>query len=101
MGYEARRTLWKARVEQWQQSGLSQAAFARQQDMDIKRLRYWASRLSKDDPATRLVPIKIKNKASPKSAPTPALSLTSPSGWTLTLPTGVEAAWLGNLLQSL
>lgn len=40
MTREARRALWQERINQWQQSGLRLAAFARQYELDIERLAY-------------------------------------------------------------
>ncbi|MFZ6755999.1 IS66 family insertion sequence element accessory protein TnpA [Undibacterium sp. Ji50W] len=50
MTHEERRAIWQERINQWQQSGLRPAAFARQHALDVKRLAYWRARLKSNAP---------------------------------------------------
>ncbi|MFZ2999077.1 MAG: hypothetical protein WA071_01915 [Undibacterium umbellatum] len=109
MTREERRALWQERSTQWQQSGLRLAAFARQHELDIKRLAYWRTRLkSNASGATHqtLVPLRIQPvsphvDASAPPAPAACLNMTSPGGWHISLPATLPVAWLGELLGHL
>lgn len=102
MRQEERRAMWRARIDQWQQSGLRLTEFARQHQLDIKRLRYWRALLSSDGQAPEakvLIPLRIQTAAA--SFPATSLTITSPGGWCVSLPTTAPAAWLGELLMRL
>lgn len=83
------------RINQWQQSGLRLSAFARQHELNLKRLEYWRTRLKTSSPVQAeqlLVPLRIKLAGlpmeapdSPVSTPIGCLTITSPGGWPLTL----------------
>ena len=113
MTREERRAVWQERINQWQQSGLRLATFARQYELDIKRLAYWRTRL-KNTGAVSAPPALLPLRMTPDSpqADTPvattsattsatSLTLTSPSGWHISLPTTLPAVWLGELLRHL
>lgn len=109
MTREERRTLWQERINQWQQSGLRLAAFARHHELDIKRLAYWRTRLKNNASGSThqtLVPLRIQAvspqiDASAPLAPAACLSITSPGGWHISLPTTLPVTWLGELLGHL
>ena len=42
---EDRENYWQARIEDWRQSGLSQAEYTRQQDLAISQFGYWKRKL--------------------------------------------------------
>ena len=93
----SREELWKARVGQWRESGLSQRAFALQQGFPEYQVGYWVRRLGAPAATPALLPVSIKQ------APTAVLtlSLRSPSGWSVALPASVPASWLAELLRGL
>lgn len=99
MANDARRALWMDRIQQWRESGLSQRAFARRHGLHSRQVSYWVARFTECDASAQLIPISVKH-AAPDSQ-SPALTLHSPSGWTVTIPPSLPAAWLGALLQSL
>lgn len=109
MRREERRALWQERINQWQQSGLGLAAFARQHELDIKRLAYWRARLNSHEPGSAhqtLIPLRIKPVSPQVDASTPSASatcliITSPGGWHISMPTTLPVAWLGELLGHL
>lgn len=96
MAEKERSALWLAKVEQWQASGLTQAAFARQHGLPKRQLNYWINRLTPSNSEPVLVPIRIKRDEVARD-----LQLMSPSGWTLTLGADVPALWLVELLRGL
>ena len=102
MTREERRALWLERINQWQESGLGLAAFARQHQLDSKRLAYWRTRHNTMLQATApqfLIPVRIQTAA--PSVSTASMTITSPGGWCISLPTTLPNAWLGELLGRL
>lgn len=90
---------WKNHIEAWQQSGLSQAAYCRQQGLNpntlAARLHEW--RAAGDTCAPSLIPVQVT--AAPVSRET--LVLQGARGYRLELPSSVSAAWVAELLQCL
>lgn len=99
MANDALRALWMARIQQWRESGLTQSAFAQQHGFRSWQVSYWVARFTERNNTTPLVPVRVKRDAPDNQAP--ALTLHSPSGWTVTIPPSLPAAWLGELLRSL
>jgi hypothetical protein len=97
MANREREALWAGRVAQWRDSGLSQRAFGVQQGYPQRQLSYWARRLAAQDVKPALLPLAIKQDVSIA----PAVSLRSPSGWTVTLPPALPTMWVAELLRSL
>ena len=93
----SREELWKARLGQWRESGLSQRAFALQHGYPEHQVGYWVRRLGAPAATPALLPVSIKQ--TPTAVP--ALSLRSPGGWTVALPASVPASWLAELLRGL
>lgn len=88
---------WLNHIEAWQSSGLSQAAYCRQQGLNshsfVARLSgYRKSRLVA---ASALIPIQVQ---APVSAP---LVLHHDKGHRLELPQAISASWLAELLRCL
>jgi hypothetical protein len=97
MENDERAVLWKDRVAQWRASGRSQRAFALDQGYPQRQLNYWARRLAAQDATPALLPVAIKRAVSAA----PAISLRSPSGWTVMLPPELPTSWVAELLRSL
>jgi hypothetical protein len=81
----------------WRASGQSQRAFAIQQGYPQRQLNYWARRFATQANKPALLPVAVKRAASPA----PAMSLRSPSGWTMMLPAELPTSWVAELLRSL
>lgn len=97
----AHRQLWQQRLERFQRSGLTVAAFCRREGVSVASLYAWKRRLrdgtSHLTPAApRLVPVRLV----PPPASTP-VELVLPSGWLLRFPPGCDPAWLRQLLDLL
>lgn len=97
MANKEREALWAGRVAQWRDSGLSQRAFGLQQGYPQRQLSYWVLRLAAQAEAPALLPVAIKRVVSTA----PAVSLRSPSGWTVMLPPDLPTSWVAELLRSL
>ena len=97
MENDQRAVLWMQRVALWRASGRSQRAFALDQGYPQRQLNYWARRFASQDATLALVPVAIKRAVSLA----PAVSLRSPSGWTVMLPPELPMSWVAELLRSL
>ncbi len=91
---------WIKHIEAWQRSGLSQAAYCRQHQLNAKsfsgRLRH--SREPGLSTLPELIPVQIKTEE-PQTLPQ-VLVLTV-QGCRLELPTTVSAQWLSQLMRCL
>jgi len=102
MQASVRRALWKERVQQWRESGLSQRAFALQHGWPIRQAGYWIRELRDDvAPPTAMELIPVSVKPANVSAAGPAILLRGAGGWSVEIPAGQGAAWLADLLQRL
>lgn len=81
-----------AMVGRWQQSGLSQAAFAQQQGVHLHTLRYWISKRYKEAPAPSGF-IQLGAVAGTN------ISLRYPNGVELLLPSTIPVATLKGLVN--
>lgn len=81
-----KRAVWSERIEAWQRSGVSAAAFCRAENLNYPQFVYWqrALRAAKSAGATApmLLPVRIK------TIPESALDLTLPNGFRLRVPAG-------------
>jgi hypothetical protein len=91
---------WKAHIEAWQSSGLSQAGFCRQQGLNyhsfsarLCEFRTQGKSLSLAQPV--LLPIHVQPPASPE------VGMVLHHGKGLELPATVSALWLAELLRCL
>jgi hypothetical protein len=88
---------WKKHIETWQSSGLSQAAFCRQQNLNANtfssRLHAFRSQCATKSPT--LIPVQIQHTLSE------TLVLQLVEGHRLELPTTISAQWLAELLRCL
>ena len=90
-------TKWREHIEAWQRSGLSQAEYCSQQQINV---RTFTARLSdyRKLPATvssELIPVQVEH------VPTEAIVFTHAQGHRLELPTSVSAKWVAELLRCL
>ena len=92
-----REQVWQERIVQWRASGLSQRAYAIEQGFPVRQVGYWVRRLTGEQTAPKLLPVRV----APVAVEVPAICLRSERGWTLTLPGDVPASWLAELMQTL
>lgn len=88
---------WRQHIEAWQRSGLSQAEYCAEQQINV---RTFTARLSdyRKFPATvssALIPVQVE------PAPTEAIVLTHAQGHRLELPASASASWVAELLRCL
>jgi hypothetical protein len=88
---------WRQHIEAWQRSGLSQAAYCVEQQLNV---RTFTARLSDyrklpELDSTALIPVQIKPAAAE------AIVFTHTQGHRLELPASTPASWLAELLRGL
>ena len=89
-------------IRTWQASGLTQAVYCQQQELNAKTFSRWFKtyQLSSQPTKPLLIPVEIKPAAATSSATEP-MWLRLPKGHTLELPGNTSPRWLAELLQCL
>ena len=59
--------LWKERIQSWQQSGLTQIEWSRQNNVNHHQLGYWKRKLIKVKAARKLIPLTVSEPTEPSS----------------------------------
>lgn len=92
---------WVRHIEAWQQSGLDQSAYCRQQNLKASTFSARLSdyRKAHRDSAPTVIPVQVKIPAPPSAAD--SMVFTHRKGHRLALPLTTSAAWLAELLQCL
>jgi hypothetical protein len=90
---------WKNHIERWRSSGLSQAAYCRQQGLNANTFAGHLRdvRLHESAPSPALIPVEIQ----PAPVASAGMVLHHASGHRLELPATVSPRWLAELLQCL
>jgi hypothetical protein len=84
----------RTHVKAWQNSGLTKAAYAREQGINGKTFSRWCRQFLMDvNQEQRLLPVTIKT-TSPSKIPAP-INLRLSSGSVLELPADISPRWLG------
>jgi hypothetical protein len=90
---------WIGHIEAWQASGLAQADYCRQQQLNAKTFAARLCEYRRGQPALppppALIPVQVETAAPPP------LVLRHANGHRLELPQGVSAAWLAELWRCL
>jgi hypothetical protein len=95
---------WIQHITSWQSSGLSQAAYCRQQGLNYRTFTVRLSAYRKSEKAgrsarsstTALIPVRVR-----AALPAEIIGLTTAKGHRLELPPSIGAAWLAELLRCL
>jgi len=58
---EQKRSYWKQQIEQWQQTGLSQAEYCRRNNLKHHQLVYWKKRYSNTQTEVSFVPLRLED----------------------------------------
>jgi len=86
---------WRHHIEQWSQSGLSQAAYCRERNLKIKSFTYFKSRLEKNLPV-QFVQVPVDPVRVPSF-----LKLNVSSSFQIEIPDGFSQNTLTQVLQVL
>ena len=99
-----KRPEWLEHVNAWHRSGLTQAAYCRDHQLNATTFNGWIVRDRSVAPATvplTTVPMVIQPSAAVVGTTPAALVLQHSSGWKLALPADVQINWLARLLGEL
>lgn len=91
---------WLTHIKDWQRSGLSQAAYCRQHDLNANSFTGRLSEFRKQESLAPAELIPIQVKVDKESSLTHVLVLTVQDN-RLELPTTISAQWLAELLRCL
>jgi len=58
---EQKRSYWKQQIEQWQQTGLSQAEYCRRNNLKHHQLAYWRKRCLKTESAVSFAAVHLED----------------------------------------
>jgi len=100
---DTKQELWKSRIEEWNESGLSQRRFCREREYSLSAFRYWKGRLEDAGPEHRREEFALVSL--PSVAPVagdggPSVRVTV-GRYTVSLKTGFDVCELGRLLDLL
>jgi hypothetical protein len=87
---------WQSHIEQWSQSGLSQAAYCRESNLKIKSFTYFKSRLKKKNLPVQFVQVPVEPVQTPSF-----LKLNIGSSFQVEIPDGFSQGTLTQVLQVL
>lgn len=91
---------WRHHIQAWQGSGLSQRAYCQSNNLKEDRFSHWKRRLSKDNGATRFVPVPL-----PTRLPVPikhsVFRVWAPNGFRVDVEEGFDPELLKKLLAVL
>lgn len=85
---------WQHHVEQWSKSGISQAEYCRQNNLNVRCFHYFKSRLQQKNLPVQFVQVPVE----PVSAPS-ILKLNTGSGFQVEIPDGFSQVTLAKVLQ--
>lgn len=97
---------WRRHVEAWRESGLSQADYCRQQNLNRKTFSLWTRRvrddlsMSKDSPL-ELISVQVTPSAPAVTTEASPILLRLAHGAQLELSTAASPHWLAELLRCL
>jgi transposase len=91
---------WRRHVNQLQQSGLSPVEYAKQQQISVKSLYNWRSKLSVAEVVAQPTSPFVALSVAP-SRPSIPCSISLPKGVRLDLPELPATHWLASLLQQI
>jgi hypothetical protein len=90
-----KRKYWEGHIHKWEQSGLSQAEYCRQNDLKNHRWWYWRKRISRPtDNDVAFVPLRFSTM-SPKT-----IRVITPNGYRIELDPGFDFSKLRQLITS-
>jgi hypothetical protein len=81
--------VWRERLQAQQESGLSIAAWCKQEGISAWSVYAWRKRLSPAPAAAKLISVPL-----PGMAPGPMLEMQTPSGYVLRLSSAEQVGWL-------
>ncbi len=88
---------WKAHIERWRHSGLSQLAYCRDNGLKPHQLTYWKKRFSQPDAGISFVPLQLTGNL-PVPVKKSSLNLFTPNGYRIEVGDGFDPTALKQLI---
>lgn len=101
---DEREQFWRSHLEAWTSSGLSQAEYCRQNDLNIARFGYWKRRFSKEHMPVEFVQVPtgpVKSTCLFQNIGTPSLRITIGSEFAIEVLDDFSAETLEKVLLTL
>lgn len=101
---DAREQFWRSHLDEWAPSGLNQAEYCRQNDLNIARFRYWKRRFSKGNLPVEFVQVPtgpVKSTRLLKNTDAPSLRITIGSEFAIEVSDEFSPATLEKVLLTL
>lgn len=96
---EQKRRRWKAHIESWQNSGLSQSAYCREHGLKLHQFIYWRKRVQHKDGDIAFVPLRFSQNLPVVVNPS-RIHLTTPNGYKLELSGTIDQIAVRQLLNA-
>ena len=92
-----KRQFWEGHIQSWQQSGLSQAEYCRQNDLKNHRWWYWRKRIShSSDTDVTFVPLRFSSSKISRTD----ISVVTPNGYRIEIYNGYDMSKLRQLIAA-
>jgi hypothetical protein len=99
---EQKRTYWKQHIDNWQETGLTQAEYCRRNNLKHHQLVYWKKRFLKTETEVSFVPLKLEDLLDmPEQADHSALFLVINNHFKIEIRRGFDAQLLRQLILAL
>ena len=99
---KSKRRFWKDHIENWQESGLTQVEYCKDQQLKISTFLYWKAKLAKQRLSKPLLPVSIKSEVTANTRSFPSgISLSVKDRYTIELEIGFNPDTLHQLLDFL
>lgn len=96
---EQKRRRWKAHIESWQKSGLSQLAYCREHGLKPHQFTYWKKRCQRSNTDISFVPLRLSQNL-PAVVNPAQIRLTTPNGYKLELCGAIDQSVVRQLLDT-
>jgi len=95
---KSKREFWASHIQAWEQSGLSQVAYCRKNDLKMHRWWYWRKRIS-TPLATDVTFVPLKFSSSHPSGS--IISVNTPNGYRIEIDNGFDFSKLRQLITTI
>jgi hypothetical protein len=92
-----KRQFWEGHIQSWQQSGLTQAGYCRENNLKPHQWWYWRKRISRPpEKAVTFVPLRFSSG----NISRPVLSVVTPNGYRIEFDNGFDFSKLRHLIAA-
>ena len=92
-----KRQFWEGHIQSWQQSGLTQAEYCRQNDLKNHRWWYWRKRISHPpDTGVTFVPLRFSSSKTSQAG----ICVVTPNGYRIEIDNGYDISKIRQLIAT-